>query len=43
LRSLLGNYRRLVWTAVFQFDAGAALRRQLVRQLTDKLAATDSN
>jgi hypothetical protein len=29
--------------AVGQFDVEAALRRHLVRQLTDKLAATASN
>jgi hypothetical protein len=28
---------------VVQFDVEAALRRQLVRRLTDKLAATKSN
>jgi hypothetical protein len=40
LRSLFRNDPRRVCTVASQFGVEVALRRQLVRQLTDKLAAT---
>ena len=39
----LHNFKRRVTKVVVQFDVVAALRRHLVRQLTDKLAAANSN
>jgi len=38
-----GDVKRSDLRVVVQFDVGAGLRRHLVRRLTDKLAATNSN